>query len=92
MLTCETKEIFMKLKFDINKYKKIKETSEYQKIKTQMLESKTGLDYNKVSLLCATSALNIIAVYFFLREDVPEWVDECNNKIECLMDFYGYED
>lgn len=79
------------MKLDLNKYRKIKETIEYTKVRDEMLE-KGDINYDKISMLSATASLNIIAIYSFLKEDVSQWEEFCNYKIKMLKEFYGYDE
>lgn len=79
----------MKTKFDLDKYKRIRESVEYLKMVDTLKES-DKLDYDKISQMCATSSLNLVAVYTFLSEDVPKFKNEFETKVKNLKDFYGY--
>lgn len=77
------------MKLDIESYRHYKDTAEYKKIVGEMKQKR--FSYDKISLLCATTSMNIIAIYSFIKEDVPEWAQMCDSKIKSLKEFYDYE-
>lgn len=79
----------MKIKFDIEKYKNIKYTKEYEKLVKDI--KSTGLIYDDISRFCATTHSNIVATYIFLKEDFEEYSEICDEKIKTLKGFYWYE-
>lgn len=43
----------------------------------------------KISLYSATTFIPLIAIYTFVKEDLPEHAELCNGKIKELEEFYG---
>lgn len=43
----------------------------------------------KISLYSATTSIPLIAIYTFVKEDLPEYTELCDSKIKELEDFYG---
>lgn len=50
---------------------------------------KKPVDSSTVSEYCSMVGLPLIVVYDFIREDMPEYKEFCNNKIHGIKEFYG---
>lgn len=44
----------------------------------------------KISLYSATTFIPLMAIYTFVKEDLPEHTELCDSKIKELKEFYGF--
>jgi hypothetical protein len=44
-----------------------------------------------ISSFCAMVGIPLVAAYTYIKEDMPEYAEFCENRIEELCEFYGYK-
>lgn len=65
-------------------------TEDFRSQKNGVIEyiKKHGIE--GVSGYCVLTGIPVIAAVNYIKEDFPEYEEECNKRIDLLIKFYGY--
>lgn len=68
----------------------MKMVEDFRSRKSHILKhiKKEGID--AITLYCTLSGVPLIAAYTFIMEDMPEYKEICEKKIQSLINFYKY--
>lgn len=64
--------------------------AQFRTNKEELLRSiqKHGID--SLSMFCACTGLPVAAACVFVKEELPQYSEEMDKKLEVLKEFYGY--
>ena len=70
------------MKIDIN---------QFRSNKLELIRNIEQHGIDSLSFFCACTGLPVIAACFFVKEELPQFDELMDKKIESLKEFYGYE-
>lgn len=62
----------------------------YKNAKVDLIKYVNIKGIDDISFYCACNSLPLYVAYSYVKEELPEHTEYCNEQLEILKEFYGY--
>lgn len=63
---------------------------QFRSNKAELIKSIEKLGIDSISMYCACTGLPVIAACYFVLEELPQYKEKMERKIQACKEFYGY--